>query len=95
MDLLRTNRNSYKIYKVGMYLYIKEPVYASQYMCILTLVKYKTGDNVFVLEKNNYITVSKIEPLEASQFDKVYLTNVYNSDNSHCFTPLVNPSSPT
>jgi len=90
MDLLLTYGNGYKIYKVGMYLYIKEPEYASQYMCILTPVEYKTGDKVFVFEKNNYISLSKTEPPEASLFDKVYLTDVYHSD-SHCFTIPVNP----
>jgi hypothetical protein len=42
-----------------MYLYINDPEYSSQYMCILTPVKYNAGDKVFMLEKNNYITVSK------------------------------------
>jgi hypothetical protein len=91
MDLLRTQGNGYKIYKVGMYLYTKEPEYASQYMCILTSVKYNTGDKVLVFEKNNCITVSKIEPTEASPFDKVYLTDVCHSDDSHCLTTPVNP----
>jgi hypothetical protein len=89
MDLLLTHGNGYKIYKVGMYLYIKEPEYASQYMCILTPVEYKTGDKVFVFEKNNYISLSKTEPPEASLFD-TYLTVVCHSD-SHCFTIPVNP----
>jgi hypothetical protein len=94
MDLLRTHGNGYKIYKVGMYLYIKEPEYAYQYMCIVTPVEYMTGDKVFVFEKNNYITLSKTEPLEASPLDKVYLTDVYHSD-SHCFITSVNPLRPT
>ena len=67
MDLLHTHGNGYKIYKIGMYLYTKEPKYASQYMCILTSVEYKTGDKVFVFvfEKNNCTTLSKTEPLES------------------------------
>lgn len=81
MELLRTHSDSYKIYKVGTYLYIEEPEYASQYTCILTPVKYKTGDKVFVLEKNNYIIVSKVEPMRESPFDYVYSTNIFHSDN--------------
>lgn len=80
MDLLRMHKNNFKIYKVGLYLYLKVPEYASQYMCILTPVEYKVGDKVFVMEKNNFITVSSLEPPEASQFDKVYSTVVCNSD---------------
>ena len=79
MDSLLTDDKKYKMYKVGTYIYMEEPLYAAQYMCIMSNENFKEGDRVFVVEQDSHVFLMNEEPLLMSN-QKCYRTNVCRSD---------------
>jgi hypothetical protein len=82
MDDLLTYDKKYKLYKVGSYLYVEEPLYAQQYLCILSTIQFKAGDRVFVVEKNKRVYLMTDEgDSDMEKTRKCYSTYVYQCDD--------------